>query len=262
MVQNVKMNGLELDSPRGKRCASCVTRLLINFQTRGLIEEDPDSLDESEVKYRLTQKGLRKFRKALHELEQPGVFASVREKIRFAQDLRQAIFPPAEPLIGQLYNKMAKLERRIPQSCMIDTDDESEDMDIEEDEAGNADTTLVEDNDLPNALPIASTSRLTLDERATPPPPHLSAHGSFNEQHLLSPPFSDEDDHESQFTPTPKSLYTPPDYPVVDMFAMPGSYGSVAGDNDNDDDLGEGDITMVEPHIDLTAVNDKLAGFK
>ncbi|KLO05597.1 hypothetical protein SCHPADRAFT_946785 [Schizopora paradoxa] len=43
---------------------------------------------------------------------------------------------------------------------------------------------------------------------------------------------------------------------------MPGSYGSVAGDNDNDDDLGEGDITMVEPHIDLTAVNDKLAGFK
>jgi len=102
-----------------------------------------------------------------------------------------------------------------------------------------------------------------LDNRTVTPPlsQRLSAHGSYNEQHLLSPPFSDGSDHESQFTPTPQSLYTPPEYPAdFDMFDIPGSYGSV--NDGDDDDAGAGDFTMVEPEIDLMAVNDKLAGIK
>jgi len=44
------------------------------------------------------------------------------------------------------------------------------------------------------------------------------------------------------------------------MFDIPGSYGSV--NDGDDDDAGAGDFTMVEPEIDLMAVNDKLAGIK
>ncbi len=50
---------------------------------------------------------------------------------------------------------MGRLERRNPHTSLIDTDDESDDMDVEEDEtasnAGDFDITLVEDADAPNA---------------------------------------------------------------------------------------------------------------
>jgi len=94
----------------------------------------------------------------------------------------------------------------------------------------------------------------------TPPPrQRLSAQSSCNEQQLLSPPFSDNDNG-SQFTLTPQSLYTPPEYPAdFEMVDIPDLN---VGYFDDDDEPGVGDQTMVEPQIDLMAVNDKLAVLK